>query len=74
MAQWLRLGASIAGGTGSVPGLGTKVPRAVGLSKKNAVVPVQIAIISQLKLDKPQFMSEACERITDIYSSHCSSP
>ena len=28
MAQWLRLCASTAGGTGSIPDLGTKIPRA----------------------------------------------
>lgn len=34
MVQWLRLDASsIAGGTGVIPGLGTKIPLAVGMTK-----------------------------------------
>ena len=42
--QWLRLRTSIAGGTGSIPGRGTKIPHAVqcGKKKKN----------KQHKLDK----------------------
>ena len=33
-AQWLRLCASIAGGTGSIPGWGTKIPQAAQPKKK----------------------------------------
>ena len=34
MVQWLRLHASsIAGGTGLIPGLGTKIPHAVDMTK-----------------------------------------
>ena len=32
--QWLRLGASNAGGMGSIPGWGTKIPHAVSWPKK----------------------------------------
>ena len=32
--QWLGLCASIAGGTGLIPGLGTKIPQAVWLGQK----------------------------------------
>ena len=32
--QWLRLGASTAGGTGSIPGHGTKIPHATLCSQK----------------------------------------
>ena len=34
VVQWLRLRASNAGGTGSIPGWGTKIPHAVQQSKK----------------------------------------
>ena len=34
MVQWLRLGASMAGGTGSVPGRGTKIPQTMKHSQK----------------------------------------
>ena len=32
--QWLRICASIAGGTGSIPGQGTKIPRAARRGQK----------------------------------------
>ena len=32
--QWLRLCASTAGGAGSIPGRGTKIPHAAGHSRK----------------------------------------
>ena len=32
--QWLRLHASTAGGAGSIPGTGTKIPRATGYCQK----------------------------------------
>ena len=35
VVQWLRLRASTAGGTGSVPGWGTKISHAVWGSEKN---------------------------------------
>ena len=37
--QWLRLGASTAGGTGSIPGRGTKIPQAArcGQRKKKTL-------------------------------------
>ena len=41
--QWLRLQASTAGGMGSVPGLGTKIPHAVQSGqkkKKSEILPV----------------------------------
>jgi len=34
VVQWLRLHAPIAGGMGSIPGWGTKIPHAVKSSKK----------------------------------------
>ena len=34
MVQWLRLCTSSAGGAGLIPGQGTKIPHAVGCSKK----------------------------------------
>ena len=34
VVQWLRLQASDTGGTGSIPGLGTKIPRADGHRQK----------------------------------------
>ena len=34
MVQWLRLHASTAGGRGSIPGRGTKIPHAVRHSQK----------------------------------------
>ena len=34
VAQWLRLHASFAGGTGLIPGWGTKIPHAVGQGQK----------------------------------------
>ena len=34
MVQWLRLRASAAGGTGSIPGPGTKIPHAAWPKKK----------------------------------------
>ena len=34
MVQWLRLGASTAGGAGSIPGWGTKIPHAALQKKK----------------------------------------
>ena len=35
MVQWLRCGASTAGGTGSIPGWGTKIPNAKQVQKIN---------------------------------------
>ena len=35
--QWLRLLTSTAGGSGSIPGLGSKIPSAAAQQKKNAV-------------------------------------
>ena len=34
MSQWLKLRTSNAGGAGSIPGQGTKIPHAVGCSHK----------------------------------------
>ena len=34
VVQWLRLGASTAGGMGSIPGQGTKIPHASRRSQK----------------------------------------
>ena len=34
VVQWLKLRASTAGGTGSIPGQGTKIPHACGAAKK----------------------------------------
>ena len=34
VVQWLRFHACIAGGVGSIPGQGTKIPHATGHSKK----------------------------------------
>ena len=34
MVQWLRLHASTAGGTGSIPGWGTKIPHAAQCGKR----------------------------------------
>ena len=35
VVQWLRLHPSIAGGTGLIPGLGTKIPHAAWYGQKN---------------------------------------
>ena len=35
VVQWLRLHASTAGSTGSIPGWGTKIPHAACMAKKN---------------------------------------
>ena len=44
MVQWLALGASTAGGTGSSPGWGTKIPQAMwhGQKKKGKIFPLII--------------------------------
>ena len=48
--QWLRLHASNAGGTGLIPGWGTKIPHAAGCSqkkkKKIEVVDLQYCLVS----------------------------
>ena len=38
--QWLRLHASTAGGTGSIPGWGTKIPQAVQCRQKKKKKPI----------------------------------
>ena len=35
VVQWLRLDTSTAGGRGSIPGQGTKIPHALGHGQKN---------------------------------------
>ena len=44
MVQWLRLCTSIAGGTGSIPGQGTKIPYAVQRSQKKPKRPGTIRL------------------------------
>ena len=46
MVQWLRLYASSAGGTSSIPGEGTKIPRAKqwGQKKKNPIIKIKNTI------------------------------
>ena len=58
--QWLRLHASTAGGTGSIPGWGTKIPQAVQCRQKKkksqfypnfGIESVQLFPISLCKMD-----------------------
>ena len=63
MVQWLRLRTSNAGGAGSIPGQGTKVPHATQPKKKNKAAAEKGILEAMANLDlrmafSPTVMSE----------------
>ena len=54
MVQWLRLRASTAGGVGTIPGLGTKIPHAAEqLSPRATTTEAHAPTASALQQEKP---------------------
>ena len=65
MVQWLRQGASTAGGTGWIPGWGTKIPHATWCDQKTEekkkVTPLALVGVVLLTADHLQFADAGLE-------------
>ena len=68
MVQWLRLHTSTAGGTGSIPGWGTKIPHAERCSQNKIKFTLSCITISMYKMSMGWLLKEICFTLWGIGS------